>query len=339
MSDPDPEPAPRQPPQYNREIAAGTEQMAVALWRRDFVRIQEAQEKTVGEYVQVIEDRSSLRLDDQYLGKWRTGTLHTSALGTAADALNTVQLILEPVANGTGGLPMTGLYPVLRAAIEGAALAIYLLEPKDRDERLRRSYQIAAVDAKYQGNFAALTGNAGNTIYADTKAKIRALLATRPSIEASGPFEFKEVKYSTMVEMADAAVAADPAADHRGSIPLIAWWQLLSGLSHGKSWSLVGMLERSNAVVDQANESAHVKMTSSAAGIALILQAALEALETALRLYGQRSKVTWNQPEDASEPPTMTYQELRDAARAAATESGGTDGETTSTSAPVQTGE
>ena len=301
-----------QRPEYNREIAAGTEQVAMRIWRQDFVRIQEALAKTNGPYMQVTEDRSSLRLDERYLGKWRAGTLHTSALGTAADALNTAQIILAPVEDGTGGLPMTGLYPVLRAAIESAALAIYLLEPTDRDERLRRSYQVAAEDAKYQGTFATNTGNAGNTTYADTKAKIRELITTRPSIEANGPFVFRDVKYSALVENADAVMAADPALVSSRTVSLIAWWQLLSGLSHGKSWSLMAILERSAAIEDADNETAHVLMTSSAAGIALILRVAVEVLETALRLFGQRSKATWNQPEDASEPPTVSHRALRE---------------------------
>ncbi|MBC7594627.1 MAG: hypothetical protein H7288_11920 [Kineosporiaceae bacterium] len=90
---------------------------------------------------------------------------------------------------------------------------------------------------------------------------------------------------------------------------LIAWWQLLSGLSHGKQWAFVELMERSDAVADQANQSAHVKITSSAAGIALPLQLAVETLECALRLFGRRSKKTWNQPEDASEPETVSYSE------------------------------
>lgn len=298
-------------PEYNREMTAGTEKVAMTMWRQDFVRIQEALAKTNGLYMQVIEDRSSLKLDERYLDKWRAGTLHASALGTAADALNTTQMILEPVANGTGRLPMTGLYPVLRAAIESAALAIYLLEPSDRDERLRRSFQIAAEDAKYQGTFFTNTGKVGNTTYADAKAKIRELIATRPSIEASQPFVFKDVKYSVLVENADAVMTADPALASSRTTTLIAWWQLLSGLSHGKSWSLLAILERSAAIEDPDNQTAHVRMTSSAAGIALILHVAVEALETALRLFGQRSKATWNQHEDATEPATVSYSELQ----------------------------
>ena len=67
------------------------------------------------------------------------------------------------------------------------------------------------------------------------------------------------------------------------------------------------LMERSEAFVDEANESAHVKITSSAAGIAIPLQLAVEALETALRLHGHRSKKAWNHPKmPASRPPSAT---------------------------------
>jgi hypothetical protein len=311
MSDHQPIP---QPFEFNRASAPGSEQMAVALWQQMFPRIQECWNKLDGVYM-VVEDRSSLRLDDRYLGWWRGGSLHRTAMTAAFDALRSVQTILESVIDGTGMLPMSALYPVLRAAIESAALAIYLLEPAGRDERLRRSYLVAADDSKYNGTFAASIGNLNNTVRADALAHIRDLIVSRPSIEANrGLVTFTPVKYSDLVENADAVMAADPATSQVSRMSLIAWWRLLSGLSHGKQWAFVASLERSNAVVDEANQSANVRMTSSAAAVAIALQRGVEALEQTLRLYGQRSNAGWAQPEDASEPPIVTHTELNNRA-------------------------
>jgi hypothetical protein len=304
-------PEPSNPFPYNRVVPPGSEALGVQLLQLVFPRIGEAQAKLDGVYVQVIEDRSSLRLDDRYLGWWRGGSLHTTAMLAAVDALRTTQTILEPVIAGNGALPMSALYPILRAAIESAALAIYLLEPTSRDERLRRSYLVAAEDAKYNGSFAASMGNAESTTRADTRDQIRTLLDSRPSIEQAGSFAFVDVKYSMLVENADAAMAADPALPPATRMKLIAWWQLLSGLSHGKQWAFVASMERSEAVVDEANETAHVRMSSSIAAVALVLQVAVEALETALRLFGQRSHTWSGQPEDADEPDAVSYTELQ----------------------------
>ena len=308
MPDDDPLPPPTD---YNRVVAPGSEEMAVHLMQLTFPRIEEAWHKLDCAYVKVVEARSSLRLDDRYLGWWRSGGLHVTSMFAAVDALKAVQTILEPVITGTGSLPMSALFPMIRAAIESASLAIYLLEPTGRDERLRRSYLVAAEDAKYLGTFGEALGRPTNMVRADAQAQIRQLLATRPSIEAGAPFSFDRVQYSDLVENADAAMAADPATPKVERMALIAWWKLLSGLSHGKQWAFVELMERSEAVVDEANESAHVKITSSAAGIAIPLQLAVEALEAALRLFGHRSKEAWNQPEDTSEPPAVSCTELR----------------------------
>ena len=292
-------------------IAPGSEELAVRLMQLMFPRIEDAWQKLDGVYVQVVEPRSSLRLDDRYLGRWRSGGLHVTAMFAAVDALMAVQTILKPVIAGTGSLPMSALFTMIRAEIESASLAIYLLEPLDRDERLRRSYLVAAEDAKYLSTFGEALGRETNTVRADAQAHIRELLATRPSIEAGAPFAFERVQYSDLVENADAVMAADPATPKVERMALIAWWKLLSGLSHGKQWAFVELMERSEAVVDEANESAYVKLTSSAAGVAIPLQLAVEALEAALRLFGHRSKEAWNQREDASEPIAISFKELR----------------------------
>ena len=74
-------------------------------------------------------------------------------------------------------------------------------------------------------------------------------------------------------------------------------------------------MERSEAVVDEANEPAHVRQSSSAASIAIVLPLGVETLEAAIRLCGCRSKSTWAQWEDASEPPIVSHTELHGRAR------------------------
>jgi len=298
---------------FNRTMGEGTEEFGVRVWHLLFPRIEDAERKLQGEYVQVVEDRSSLALDDRYLGRWRTGNLHTSAMSASLDSLLTVKSLLE-----SNVLPMTALYPMLRSAIENAALAIYLLAPTERDERLRRSFFAAAEDAKYRAIFEESFGTPGGREKRDRAyADLRALVAARPSLGNPESFRFQMPTYTELIAHADAVITADPAAHHNHQMPLVSWWQLLSGLSHGKSWAMIEALERSEAIVDSENESAHLRMTSSAAAVALALLRAVETLEAALRLYGVRSSRAWAVPEDASEPPTSTYSALRQATRSA----------------------
>ena len=297
---------------FNRAMGEDSEAVGEALIARLLPRIDEAYRKLSGEYVAVVEDRSSLRLDDRYLGAWRTGSLHGTAMSAAGDALLTIKTVLEPVLSREGALPMSALYPMIRAALESASLAIYLLHPEERDERLRRSFLVAEEDAKYQGTFADSMGSADwADIKAAARAEIRALIGTRPSLGPSADFVFSGVTYTLTVELAETVIAADTVVVRSGPrIPLLAWWKLLSGLSHGKQWAFVAAMERSEAIVDIDNQSAHIRVTSSIAAVALALERAVETLEVALRLFGYRSKATYAQIEDATEPPTQSYSEM-----------------------------
>lgn len=291
-------------------MPVASERMAVDIWKLAAERIAEAKAKLNGEYVQVVEPRSSLKLDDRYLGSWRGGSLHVTAMQSSVDALLAVSTLLEGVIGGTGALPMTALYPMIRTAIESAALAMYLLEPVSRDERLRRSYLVADADAMYNDMFTIGMGRESQDIRARADAEIRELIATRLTMGDPYEFKFSGVKYSDLVAGAGAVMAADPASQREPGMPLLAWWQLLSGLSHGKQWALITTLERSGAIVDEANESTLVYMTSSAAAVALALLRGVETLEAALRLFGQRSMGAWAQPEDGSEPAFQNWNEL-----------------------------
>jgi len=275
-----------------------------AFWER----LDEAKAKVDGPYLAVIDDRSSLRLDDRYLGAWRGGGLATGALNAAVDALQTIRVLMTEARV----VPMMAIYPLLRMVIENAALAVYLLAPVDRDERLRRTYCVADDDARLRSVNEQERGFEG---WADKRSQVRAelrgLIQERGSLGDPATFEFARVHYSDLMARAGDALEADPAVEGSSELTLLAMWQLLSGLSHGKQWAMIEVLERSQAIVDEENASARVRFSTSPAAVAWFMERALQPLECALRLFGYRSKVTYAQPEDADEPPLMPYVEQR----------------------------
>jgi hypothetical protein len=301
-------PADEPPIDFNRSLSALSEEMGVALWRSLFPRIDAAQQKVEGPYVAVIEDRSSLRLDDRYLAAWRGGSLHRTAMNAALDALMTIKLVLE-----ANVLPMTALYPMLRAVIECGSLAVYLLAPADRDERLRRAYWVGEDDARWRSAFNTTQGaeDAPTGTVDAVRAEIREMVAERPSMGNPATFPFTRPTYTAIVTEAGVVLDADPAVAMDSDISLLGWWQLLSGLSHGKQWAFITSLERSDAVLDESDGSAYVRQTSSAALVGLVMLRAVEVLECALRLYGRRSKATWANTEDAFEPAAVSYVDQR----------------------------
>lgn len=309
---------------YNRTLGATAEADAVAIWRAQFPRIEELHTRVNGDYVSEVEDRSSLRLDARYLGRWRGGSLYETPLTAAADHLLTAKTLLEPLHTGQGALPMVGMYPLLRAAIESASLAIYLLAPAERDERLRRAYQVVDDDAEMQTKFAlgfATPEDASRraqvrTERDETRRELQRLAMTRPSM---GPLILSPVRYTSVVNTADEAISADSLVRARQRQSLLAWWQIFSGLSHAKQWAFLAASERSEAVLDHVEETARVLMTAAAPVVALGLNRAVEALEVALRIFGQRAHNWTAQPEDAAEPPTIPWTLLREDAGTAET--------------------
>ena len=291
---------------WNREYGDAADHMGLQLINAYSPRIDEVAAKQNGEYMAVIEDRSSLQLDDRYVGAWRGASLSAMSMGAALDSLQTLRaLVLEAKV-----IPMTGLYPTLRAVVENAALAVYLLAPRERDERLRRTYRVAADETRLRRVFeleiASRKVVTSERVQATKDAKEKSdrihaeligMVSMRPSLGDPAKFTFPRVHFSTLVSIASDVLDADPSLDEIGSeMSLLAMWQLLSGLSHGKQWAMVAVLERTRAIVNERNCSAHVRLTTSPAVIAVFLERALQTLECAYRLYGRRSKAAWAEP-------------------------------------------
>jgi len=285
--------------EFNREIPEELEDLGWKMIQAEFPKIDEIERKLNTEYM-VIEPRSSLDLDDRYLGGYRGGSLHRSAVGAGTDALNTICAIIRDA----GVLPMTGLYPLLRAAIENASLAIHLLAPEARDIRLTRAYRAMAEEVDKDARFVSAMGDPLSSARrrGEQTARIVELISRRPVLgDAAALLRVKET-HTEIVKLADVVVRADAVVASPESMPLVAIWQLLSGMSHAKHWAMVAALERSDAIADEDGRGAQIKMTSSSFFVGSMLKRATETLEVALRLYGQRSKTAWAQPEDASEP-------------------------------------
>ena len=275
-----------------------------------YPRIDMVRNQVNGPYVAQIDDRSSLRLDDRYLGAWRGGTLHSQAMTFALDNLETIKTVIE---NGPARLPIVGLFPLLRAVQENSALIIFLIGPRSRDERLTNAYLIAHDDARLRFEFAQGVGDSNaNVAWDESRAEILELMAMRPSLQTPDKSFFKRISYTKLIKKADQALKDDPAHSSNSEVTLLSWWRIESGLSHAKQWAMVSILERTATLVDVDNRSAHVTLASPPAAVAVALARAVETLECALRFYGQRSKAPWAQPEDASEPRTSSHKQLKE---------------------------
>ncbi|ANF31884.1 hypothetical protein A0130_09545 [Leifsonia xyli] len=280
---------------FNKPPNEERERLGIALWAQTYPRIDDLETKLNGPYM-LVQAGSTLAVDDRFLGRWRAGGLQGGAMAASLDALLTARMVLE-----AGTLPMTALYPVFRAAIENASLAIYLLSPDARDDRLVRAYGIAADEAQKQFAFQASLGQDGASARDQILSEIRNLVEARGTLGDAKAFRPMNSTHTLIVKSADEVIERDPAIAHHQRMPLVAIWQLLSGMSHAKQWALITALHRTEAIVNEEDQTAHVKLTSGTELVALVMNRAVEALEVALRFHGRRSKTWTALPEDTAD--------------------------------------
>lgn len=246
-----------------------------------------------------IDPGSSLALDGRHLGPYRGGGLYRSALNSSFDALQTVRLLLD---RDDRVFPMSGLYPLLRSGLENAALAAYLLAPDSRDERVLRAWNEISGEVKLQHKFSAHfdQGQADRT-RDRWGEEIERMLRSRPQIEQTA-IRLRQASVTDVVAAADLIVRSDPASVRlQHAMPLLAIWQLLSGLAHGRHWAAFAALARSNPAPTVDETIVTVQMTTRAGVVSMALLRAVMTLETATHLHARRARYWLRQPEDAEE--------------------------------------
>lgn len=202
------------------------------------------------------------------------------AIVHAADNLHALRLL---TVRETGPNHLTvvthpyAAYPLLRAALENASMAVWLLAPSNRDARLTRRFRLLLKDAKNGDEEAALLGHEAAT-HAKRLDRMEPILTARPTISLN---ECKNVPgFRSIVRQAAEGHDSDPVA-------AVAVWKLLSGLTHGDVWASQTATERDEVSVSE-DGVVTMKTTSSIANIANMTAYVFTFVEAAVRLYDLR---------------------------------------------------
>ena len=139
-------------------------------------------------------------------------------------------------------------YTLVRSAMENAATAVWLLEPAQRSERLRRRLKLAHYEAWEEGKLHELLpakALEGKRSAQDRMAAIRALavqLGLHPS-DVAGQFSHeKAIKAAAKTTLPD---DDEPDPDKLSSEELAAvMWRLCAAFAHGRTWASMSWLER-----------------------------------------------------------------------------------------------
>lgn len=238
---------------------------------------------------------SEMHLDDEFTSWSRISTASRYALDHASDNLR----VLHGMLNERETLPFIATYPLVRSALEGAGLALWILGPRDPSERVRRHVMNRARELFEENSFRkealasarshrselSFSHSAIDGAERERKTWYRThrdeIVANAWRIGMTDPTAGRSVVgFKRIVGEAHAIIDLPSAYGE-----LI--WSQVSGLTHPSLLRAVSTLNLSNSV-DNDDGTIHVSMSSKVGTVFSAVVAALLLFKSALGAYSVR---------------------------------------------------
>ncbi|QIZ97777.1 hypothetical protein [Leifsonia sp. PS1209] len=255
---------------------------------------------------------SELEADDAQLGPFQLSHLVGHCLAVSLDAQRTVLLVLRNPETGGLRVPMIGLYPLLRTVMEANSLAIWLLMPDDRAERLRRAIRARMDDVKHDTSFSVAATEVEVGDDKPTLSRKNKMRRDREKSARETKRQLRDLATQAGISVDDVNVGlpgfgsiigeAAPALGLSTNIPK-ATWHFVSGLTHPSlSRSVMG----SNVEWVDEDPTSQALFTANFDNTAWAMDAAIYSHLTALKLVawrGGRPELVWSPGPDFAPPP------------------------------------
>jgi hypothetical protein len=229
----------------------------------------------VGRPTPEVEAGSSLAGDARKSPNLQVAHAAWSGFAHAVDHLDALRMLIVEARVVHNYAPMT----LVRAAMENAATAVWLLEPSQRAERLRRRLKLANHEAWEAGQAHKLLPAAlleGKRSAQERMAEIRALairLGLNPDDVAG------RLSHEKLVRAA--GEATEHGADRSAFV-----WRLCSGFAHGRYWASLSTLQ--HEVLAEHGNVLNVRLTNDVDQVLTVAQFPVVFTDRALRLYEKR---------------------------------------------------
>ncbi|WP_328651323.1 hypothetical protein OG598_24985 [Micromonospora sp. NBC_00330] len=227
-----------------------------------------------------VQPGSSLAGDDRRTDPHQLSHAVMHSMGVAIDHLHTLRMAMTGQGDGSIALHTYSPLTLIRAAIENAATAVWMLSPTQREARIMRlvRYEMASVkNAQSFMKAASLPEQEGME-----QRRLRLLgIADRcrlPEVEV-------KKKLSTTEILKDAGATAKLVDKEHELAPL--FWRLCSAVTHGDSW-IISMLDREEHEQLGPNVSMY-RITAPTQWVVSGAHASLALIHTARNLYEQRA--------------------------------------------------
>lgn len=259
---------------------------------------------------------SELAADDALTSPLQASHLVGHCLAVGLDCLRSARMLLtDPDNENVIRLPLTGQYPVLRAAAEAGALAVWVLQPDDSHERVSRALRarwtdivqddqmIIATMEEAPGDEKAEVGRK-NKIKRANAQRVRGLKARLRDVAARAKVDMEIVRQG----LPGFGPIISDAAGSTGIQPNIAvgMWRLVSGLSHPSASRSMSMSAMRSVDDDPASPVVNAELTARPEIVNTAIEAAWNFHSTALDLAarrGGRDELRFRFPEGFPLPP------------------------------------
>jgi hypothetical protein len=223
-------------------------------------------------------ERSVMSRDDKETDPFQISHAAWHALSHAVDHLHCLRALLKDAHL----MHMYAPYSLVRAALENASAAVWLLHPDDCDERILRRLRFAALDIRNGEEARRLVdAPAGPKTEADRIEQIRAL-AQRRRVDQQAVLKKRPVSYGEIVKVA--ASTRRP-----GETAYVIIWKMCSGIAHGDLWTTLGVMSREE-LPGAPPDIAHLKITASVKTLMLCAYYAVDMTDVGWGLYDERSR-------------------------------------------------
>lgn len=222
------------------------------------------------------QERSTLSRDDKETHPHRMSHAAWHSLSHAVDHLNCLRTLLKDAQM----MHMYAPYSLVRAAVENACAAVWLLAPDDRAERIRRRLRFAALDIKGGEAVKELVGTPGRPRSEEARLEELREIARRRGVDPKSAV--RRVTYGEIVEAAGETMSG-------GKVPFVLTWKMCSAIAHGDLWATINMVNREE-IPGAPPGLAHLKITANPKTLFFAVFFAVEMTAAGWRMYDERSR-------------------------------------------------